>query len=82
MVDYTALYHLTPSGWVAGSTWFYDKLQSDAPAPPDRIETWKIHEAQASESSRSRDEWWRVWESPDHTREDRERLRGRFPSPL
>ena len=81
MVDYTVLYHLTPTGWVAGSTWFYDKLQSDVPAPPGRIETWRVHETQASEWSPSHYEWWCVWESPDHTPEDRERLRGRFPPP-
>ena len=81
MVNYTVEYHLTRTGWVAGSTWFYGNLQSDVPAPPDRIETWRMRETQASEGSRLQCEWWHIWESPAHRPEDRQRLRDSLPPP-
>jgi hypothetical protein len=37
--SYTTEYHLTPRGWIKGSTWYYQAPVEEIAPPLDRIET-------------------------------------------
>ncbi len=76
------LYHLTPSGWVEGEERYYGTVQGTPKSiPEDRAETWKRHETQASEWSRTYVDWTCVWASARISRVDRDALREKHPIP-
>ena len=75
------LYHLTPRGWIAGST---DSMwgNSTIEPPTDRVETWEHDIYQSSGYSPEERSWDMVWSSPDVSTEDRNALHEKFPHPL
>jgi len=69
-------YHLTPRGWIQGA-WAVGREPTDtSPPPEDRIETWlqveTTHDTYIGKPSR---EWKLLWESDQHSEEEREHLR-------
>jgi hypothetical protein len=73
------MYHLTPTGWITGSSSDDKPPQGIGPTPDGRVETWL-------EESISHDSGWRtvrqiwkpLWASTDYSEEERKRLRARF----
>jgi hypothetical protein len=63
--DYEVEYHLTPSGWMVGTSYFYGKAQQEVQPPSDRALTVIRQVAQASGWSREEVSWSTKWESPD-----------------
>ncbi len=75
------LYHLTPLGWIAGST---DSMwgNSTIEPPPDRVKTWEYEIYQSSGYSPGERSWDMVWSSPNVSAEDRNALHEKFPHRL
>jgi hypothetical protein len=77
------LWHLTPRGWVEGSTdSMWTTHNRTIEPPPDRVETWNEKLFQASPYSPEQNSWGRVWSSPDVSEEDRKALHVKFPHEL
>ncbi len=63
--DYEVEYHLTPSGWKAGTSYFYGKPQQESQPPADRVLTAVRQVTQASGWSREEVSWRTAWTAPD-----------------
>lgn len=68
-------WHLTPNGWVAGSSYVYNVAQNHVAPPPDRVETWDRNMVQSSAFSSEDVSWNLKWKSPKHSQEERDRIR-------
>lgn len=76
------IYHLTPAGWVQADERYFGKDQGvHEPIPENRVETWKRHETQASEWSRTYVDWTCVWVTESISRTQRDALRNKHPIP-
>lgn len=81
--NYRSEYHLTSTGWVGGSDWFYNQLQGqDVPRPPDTVETWERHETQSSAYSRPDVSWSCIWRKPGIDAAELKKLHTQFPKDL
>jgi hypothetical protein len=61
--DYEVEYHLTPSGWKRGTSYYYGHAQGTVEPPPDRVHAVIRHEKQASGWSREEVSWGAKWTS-------------------
>jgi hypothetical protein len=75
-------WHLTPQGWIRGSSTYFGRVDSEVPRPADAIETWEQHCDQASGWSREYKTNKQVWHNPDTSEADRDVLRAKFPKPF
>jgi hypothetical protein len=74
---YEAEYHLTPTGWMVGTT-----SEGSTMAPPsDRVETWLYRMEQRSGWSPEDRDWRLIWMHPTMPISDRVALRSSFQSP-
>jgi len=56
--------HLTPSGWVDGTSWYYGKVEHEKEPPSDRVLTVKKHTEQSSGWAPADVTFSVVWEKP------------------
>src|ERR1700721_4474825 len=66
---YSVDYHLTPHGWIEGSSTF-GIVNHESPPPSDRIETWSRTAEQSSGWSSEVVSWSRIWRDPATTDEE------------
>ncbi len=74
-------HHLTPRGWISGSSRYYGRVDSEVPRPDDAVETWEEHCEQRSAWSSEDRSHRLIWHDPAVSQADRDALRARFPSP-
>jgi hypothetical protein len=80
--NWTREHHLTPAGWTRGTYKFYGKVQGDElPRPSDAIETWEDHCTQASQWSREDHDYREIWHNPQASKQERDAMHKKFPSP-
>lgn len=63
--DYSVEYHLTPSGWKIGTTYFYGKPQKEIQPPSDRLLTVVQDTVQTSRWSPEEVSWRTAWTAPN-----------------
>jgi len=74
--------HLTPSGWVAGTSRFFGTVQGDeVERPSDAVATFIDQIYQRSEWSAEERRHWLEWKAPDVSAEVYEALLDKFPAP-
>jgi len=78
---YEVEYHLTPSGWVAGTVTDFGNQEKVIEPPPDRVETWLYEMEQSSGWSAESRHWRIIWTHPTMPLADRTVLRRSFPPP-
>jgi hypothetical protein len=72
--------HLTPNGWVSGSSWSYDQLQGkEKERPNDAVETWLRHETQSSAYSAPDIDWSITWRNPEISDTEIAKLHSKHP---
>ncbi|MGH7514771.1 MAG: hypothetical protein ACREOQ_17840 [Gemmatimonadales bacterium] len=77
---WTLEYHLTPKGWVVGTSTFFDKVEDPAvPRPSDAVETWIEKHYQKSAFSKEEVSFNRTWVAPDASPETISKLHAHFP---
>lgn len=79
--DVTFEFHLTPAGWVEGTSLSYGH-GTPQPRPADAVETWLEHQTQSSIFSPTYCSRRRIWVDEAVPEEERDALRSRFPSPF
>ncbi len=85
VIRWESEWHLTPSGWVQGSSG--DRLSVTPPTvvapPPDRVETWRTQEVENEQYVvLDHVDVELIWFRPDVAEADRAALRARFaPQP-
>ena len=74
-------WHLTPDGWVAGTSRFFGKPDKDGEIVPpgNRVETWLSRTYQRSEWSSEERTWRLIWFDPAVSEGERDALRGKHP---
>ncbi len=77
--DMETEYHLTPSGWVQGTYYFFGKTQKEIAPPADRVLTIVERVYQRSQWSAEERSVTEKWRSPKVTDEEIKELRRRFP---
>jgi hypothetical protein len=78
---YSIEYHLTPRGWIEGTTTYFSATDHKAAPPFDRVETWLKDVEQSSGWSREDVSWSRIWQDSTKTAEEIKTLRAKFPPP-
>lgn len=79
--DVTFEFHLTPMGWVDGTTRSYGRGTA-SPRPADAVETWEEHQTQSSVFAPTYCSRRCVWADEAVPQAERDALRSRFPSPF
>jgi len=75
-------FHLTPGGWVRGTTRFFNNVQGEEVArPPDAVETCELHVYQASPWSKEERSWRQVWKLEQSSDAEIEKLHEKYPQP-
>ncbi len=74
-------FHLTPDGWMTGSSWFYGKLEEAKPIvrPIDAFETWEFTEVQSSQYSAPETRWLLTWQRPGVSQDELLQLHNKYP---
>lgn len=73
-------YHLTPRGWVVGTSTFFDKVEEPVtPRPDDAVETWLETGYQRSAFSREENTFSRTWVNPAASEDVIRALHERYP---
>jgi hypothetical protein len=75
-------YHLTPHGWIEGTSTTFGHTGSIVDRPPDAVETWTEHLTQSSIYSPTYSTKKLIWASPDYSNEMREALHAKFKEPF
>jgi hypothetical protein len=75
-------YHLTPRGWIEGTSTSYGRVEKTVERPSDAVETWTEHLTQSSMYSPTYSSKKLIWTSPDHTQEERDAIRAQFKEPF
>jgi hypothetical protein len=79
--DFAREFHLTPSGWISGTTRFYGHIQTKVAPPKDRIQTWNRHARQSSPFSQDEVEWSMLWSDEKTSSASLARLLKKYPRP-
>jgi hypothetical protein len=74
-------YHLTPQGWLKGSSWVWGAKIEDVPVPSVRVESWIEEIDGPSDRALPTVSWRRFWESDSITQQAKLELRQRFSLP-
>lgn len=75
---YEREYHLTPTGWVLGTFYFYSHAEESIAPPSDRVLTIIKEVKQSSGYSPEGISWREEWRSPDATDTRIKQLQGKF----
>lgn len=75
-------YHLTPHGWVEGTSYCYGVTEKVIHRPEDCVETWVREMRQSSGFAKEHVVWQRVWVSPNVSESERVALGKKFPRPI
>lgn len=78
--DFKTEYHLTPNGWIEGTTRFFSHVQKHVDAPTDRLLTVEERVYQSSGYSPEEISSEEIWRRPGSDKEIAELL-ARFPPP-
>ena len=78
---YSIEYHLTPRGWIEGTTTYFGTVDREVALPADRVETWLKDVEQSSGWSPEDVSWSRTWRDPTKTDDEIKALRAKFPAP-
>jgi hypothetical protein len=74
--SYDIEYHLTPTGWVRDTYYFFGEPSGrEVPRPPDCVLTMKLSVRQMSFHSPAQRSWFEIWRSPTATKEYIEKFR-------
>lgn len=79
--DLKTEYHLTPNGWVTGTSYFFGKTKKEMPRPSDAILTMVDHTYQSSRWSAEENSWTERWRAAGVTDEQIAELQRKFPKP-
>ena len=80
--DLKVHFHLTPRGWLAGTRWYFGKIQNkELPAPADALATFELHITQQSEWSKENRSWVESWRSESASPEQVEEAKKKFGQP-
>lgn len=79
--DITFEFHLTPEGWVNGTSLSYGHGAAK-PRPTEAVETWLEHQTQSSVFSPTYCTHKCIWVDETVPQGKRDALRSRFPSPF
>ncbi len=80
--DLRTEWHLTPNGWVIGTSRFFGTVQGDSvERPHDAVVTFIDQTYQRSEWSGEERRSWVEWRNPDVAAHDFEALRAQYPAP-
>ncbi len=71
-------YHLTPDGWISGSSYFYGKSRQEAAPPPTRVLTLLREVRQSSGYSREEVSYSEVWRTQCDSAREIAELSARF----
>jgi hypothetical protein len=74
-------YHLTPSGWIDGTSRIYGSPERVVERPKDCVETWVRIMEQGQAFSKENVVWKRIWIAPDYPQSKREALEKKYPRP-
>ena len=81
--QWTEEQHLTPDGWVKGTSTHFGKVTSgEVTRPADAVETWKEDAYQKSGWGREEASHRCIWYDSSKSEAERDRLRALFPSPF
>lgn len=75
-------YHLTPNGWVNGTTYFFGNTDKELPPPPDRVLTMVEKTYQSSRWSKEEISSRETWRAADVSAEQIAELMKKFPAPF
>lgn len=75
-------YHLTPNGWVVGTSYLFGKTEKHVNPPVDRALTLVEKIYQASRWTPEESSSWEQWRSPKASAEEIATLMKKFPSPI
>jgi hypothetical protein len=78
---YSIEYHLTPRGWIAGTSTHFGIADNVVAPPSDRVETWLKYAEQRPGWPSEDVSWSRVWRDPTKSDQDKKALRARFAAP-
>jgi len=79
---YQREYHLTPNGWVPGTSRYYGKIQGEEiPRPDDAVGTWLYDEKQSHSFSRPDISFTMIWQNDRVSKDTIVELRRRFSDP-
>lgn len=79
--DFAEEFHLTPSGWMRGTTRFYGKITKKVSPPKDRVQTWNRHAVQSSAFSSEEVDWKILWSDESVSEASVARLLKKYPRP-
>ena len=81
--DYSTEYHLTPSGWVAGTRRYFGRVQGkEVKRPQNAVETWEHQITQASMYSKEVQHRRRLWYDESIPESERKALHAKFTRPF
>jgi hypothetical protein len=81
--DWTREYHLTPRGWINGTSTHRDSVRgAEVARPDDAVETWEEHGDQHSGWSREMRASRLIWFDAQRSEDARDAMRGRLLSPF
>ena len=81
--DLRTEYHLTPDGWVNGTSWYFRRISgNEVERPQNAVETWVSHIYQRSMWSPEKKTKLMLWHDASVPEAEREALRARFTSPF
>ena len=80
--DVLTEFHLTPAGWVEGTTRYFKAIAGkEVERPETAVETWKHHIYQRSMWSEEQRSEKLTWHATDVSEAERQALHVRFPRP-
>ena len=74
-------YHLTPSGWVEGTSFYFGELHRRVERPADAVESWVRHMVQRHGFAEEKVEWRRRWRRESVSDDEVQALLRKFPRP-
>jgi hypothetical protein len=76
-------FHLTPGGWISGTSWDSGSIQGKSvDRPADAIETWIEKMVQSQHFCSDIYSWTLIWFDPSMNDSERRKIRKQFPKPV